>query len=214
MDLQQHAVRLVARRSSRRGDVRSCEGAIRYVRRRQSLILYGMTPYVARLALALGLSCAIGQVAAAQAPPTLPDWSGTWRGTLTNFPTRSNAPAVEVTREIGAMPTADSTCAELRTTYREGGQVRGVKDYKLCRGNGPDDWYVDEGGGLVLAARWLGDALISPFKFDSLLLVSTLRLRGDVLEEEIMTADDKPAIKGPLSLTARSVQRLELRRVR
>ena len=40
-----------------------------------------------------------------------------------------------------------------------------------------------------------------------------MRLRGDVLEEEILTFDDQPAIKGPLSLKARGLQRMELRRV-
>jgi hypothetical protein len=159
---------------------------------------------------------AIGVLAApvaAQEPFDAGAWRGTWRGTLTNLPARPNAPTVEVTRDIGAFPTADSSCAALRTTYREGGMVRGVKDYRLCRGRGPDDWYVDEGGGLTLAARWLGDVLVSTFKYDSLLLISTLRRRGNVLEEEIFTADDRPAQQGPLSLTTRSLQRLRLERV-
>jgi hypothetical protein len=166
------------------------------------------------LSLALSWFLLAGAPAAAQSPSTPGDWSGTWRGTLTSFPSRPNAPAIEVTREIGALPAGDSTCATLRTTYREGGAVRAVKDYRLCRGAGADDWYVDEGGGLTLAARWLGGALVSPFKYDNLVLVSTMRLRGDVLEEEILTVDDQPAIKGPLPLKARNVQRLELRRAR
>jgi len=82
------------------------------------------------------------------------------------------------------MPQADHTCATWRTTYRQGGEVKGVKDYQLCRGDGADDFFVDEGG-VKLAARWIGDALVSPFKAGSLLLVSTVRLRGDVPEERL-----------------------------
>jgi hypothetical protein len=166
-----------------------------------------------RMFAAFALLVSISAPCAAQSPTNAGEWSGTWRGTLINLPTRPNAPAIEVTREIGTIPTTDSTCAALRTTYREGGAVRGVKEYKLCRGHGTDDWYVDEGGGLTLAARWLGDALISPFKYDSLLLISTMRLRDDVLEEEILTVTDRPAVQGPLSLTARGIQRLRMRRV-
>jgi hypothetical protein len=160
------------------------------------------------------LAVAVMAVSAAAQEPSDPGaWRGTWRGTLTNLPARPDAPTVEVTREIGAFPTADSSCTPLRTTYREAGVVRGVKDYRLCRRRGADDWYVDEGGGLTLAARWLGDVLVSTFKYDSLLLISTLRRRGDVLEEEIITADDRPAQPGPLSLKTRGLQRLRLERV-
>lgn len=175
-----------------------------------------MRPIINAMTRTLGVTFAVllaATTAPAQSPSAPGDWSGNWRGTLVNFPARPNAPTIAVTREIGALPVRDSTCAALRTTYREGGAVRGVKDYKLCRGAGVDDWYVDEGGGLVLAARWLGDVLISPFKYDHLILVSTMRLRGDVLEEEILTVDDQPAIKGPLALRARGVQKMELRRV-
>ncbi|MCE2902492.1 MAG: hypothetical protein ACK6DP_20000 [Gemmatimonas sp.] len=166
-----------------------------------------------RLIAAVFILCAPVAPALAQTPSTPDAWHGTWQGTLVNFPGRRDAVPVEVTREIGVLPTADSSCAALRTTYREAGVVRGVKDYRLCRGRGPEDWYVDEGGGLTLSARWLGDALVASFKYDALLLVTTMRLRGDLLEEEILTVDDRPAVQGPLSLGTRSLQRLTLRRV-
>jgi hypothetical protein len=44
-------------------------------------------------------------------------------------------------------------------------------------------------------------------------LISTIRLRGETLEEEILTVDDKPAIKGVLPMTPKMVQKLELKRV-
>ncbi|MDQ8155308.1 MAG: hypothetical protein P3B98_11670 [Gemmatimonadota bacterium] len=111
------------------------------------------------------------------------------------------------------MPARDSSCATLRTRYLEGGVERGVKDYQLCRGEGADDVYIDEGGGVRLTARWIGDALVSPFKYNTRLLIATTRVRGDVMEEEILTVDDQPAVTGVRPLVPRGIQRLELHRV-
>jgi hypothetical protein len=141
-----------------------------------------------------------------------PDLSGVWQGTLRNVPGRADATTVDVTMEIGPLPATDSTCALWRTTYAEGGSVRQVKDYHLCRGAGADDVFIDEGGGTRLSARWIGDALITPFKVGDVLLVSTVRLRGVLLEEEILTVQDRPATPGVQPLVARSIQRLVLRR--
>ncbi|MEQ1605228.1 MAG: prolyl oligopeptidase family serine peptidase [Pyrinomonadaceae bacterium] len=140
-------------------------------------------------------------------------WEGKWTGKLTNLPAKPDAAAVEVTREIGAFPAADNTCTMWKTTYSEAGVVKQVKDYKLCRGMGAADLYIDEGNGVKLPAKLLGDALVSPFKFDNTLLISTVRLRGEVLEEEIVTVDDKPATTGVQPMLAKGIQRLELRRV-
>jgi hypothetical protein len=141
------------------------------------------------------------------------NWAGTWRGPLTNLPPRAGAPSIEVTLEIGPLPTADNTCATWRSTYREGTVVRQVKDFRFCRGAGADALYIDEGDGTKLTARWLGDVLVSPFKYDNILLVSTLRLRDGVLEQEIISVDDKPASKGVVPMLPSSIQRVELRRV-
>jgi hypothetical protein len=141
-----------------------------------------------------------------------PDFSGSWFGELKNYPPRPGAPAVNVKREIGQIPERDNSCAAFKTTYIENGVERAVKDYKFCRGKGANDLYFDEGGGVHLAAQWLGDVLVTPFKYDNVLLVSVLRLRGDVLEEEIYTIPDSDAQKGVAPLAAKSLQRLELRR--
>jgi hypothetical protein len=143
-----------------------------------------------------------------------PDLGGSWQGTLVNYPVRSAAQPVEVTMELGALPVTDSTCVPWKTTYREQGVVRGVKDYRLCRGAGPDEYSVDEGGGVVLPARWLGDVLVSAFKTGSLLLVTHLRVQGDTLTEEIMTIDDKPASEGLVTMRPRGIQRMVLTRKR
>ena len=65
---------------------------------------------------------------------------------------------------------------------------------------------------MKLAARWIGNVLVSPFRIGSLLLVAETRLRDDVLEEEILTIDDRPTASGVESLKPRSIQRLTLRR--
>lgn len=148
---------------------------------------------------------------AAQAAP---DWAGHWRGTLVNLPTRPNAPVVSVALELGALPTADSSCVPWKTTYTERDTVRGVKDYRLCRGSGPADLYVDEGGGVKLSAQLLGDVLVSAFKTGAFLLTTHLRVRGDTLVEEIYSIDDKPATDGLVTMKTRSIQRLTLTRVR
>ena len=158
----------------------------------------------------LVLTTALAAQASAQTTP--PNLTGTWTGTLVNEPARASASRVDVMLEIGPMLTADNTCSAWKTTYSESGVVRQVKDYKLCRGSGPDDLYTDEGGGVRLTARWIGDVLVSPFRVDKVLLVAETRLRGDVLEEEILTIDDQPADKGIQPLKPRSIQRLTLRR--
>jgi hypothetical protein len=143
-----------------------------------------------------------------------PDWTGTWRGSLTNHPARPNAKTVEVVREIGPFPAADNTCTTFKTTYLEAGEVKATKDYRLCRGTGATDLYIDEGDGVKLASKWIGDVLVSPFKYNDLLLIATTRVRGDTMEEEILTVDDKPAIKGVLALNAKGIQRLTFQRVK
>ena len=139
-------------------------------------------------------------------------WEGKWTGKLTNVPAKPESPSVDVTMEIGAFPTSDSACAQWKTTYTEAGRAPTVKDYKICRGSGADDIYIDEGGGVRLTARVIGDSLVVPFKSGNVLLVSTMRLRGEVLEQEILTVDDKPATAGLQSMQAKGIQKIELRR--
>ncbi len=140
-------------------------------------------------------------------------WEGKWKGKLVNVPAKPDATPVEVEREIGAFPTANNTCSMWKTTYTELGVVKQVKDYKLCRGTGADDIYIDEGNGVKLTAKIVGDALVTAFKSGNTLLISTVRLRGETLEEEILTVDDKPATMGVQPMNAKSIQRIELKRV-
>jgi hypothetical protein len=159
------------------------------------------------------LIAVLAAAARAQTHPP-PAVEGEWRGTLVNYPLRAGAPEVEVWRTIGAWPVADSSCTVFRTIYRERGVQRGEKAYRLCRGRGADDLVIDEGDGVRLPSRWIGDQLISPFKYDSTLLISTMRLQADTLIEDILTVADRSAASGVVGLHARGVQRLRLVRVR
>ena len=138
--------------------------------------------------------------------------TGTWAGRLVNLPERPGAAVVDVTVEIGPMPTVADECTGWKTTYRESGVVKQVKDYRLCRTAGPADFVVDEGGGVRLPARWIGDVLVSTFKVGQTLLVTHTRVRGDLLEEEILNMDDRPASTDLVTLVPRGIQRLSLRR--
>lgn len=135
-----------------------------------------------------------------------------------NFPARGAS--VEITREIGPLPATDGQCSLFRTTYAPSGKVPGMtKDYRLCRGKGPDDLFVDEGNNAPkLQARVLGDVLVSAFRVQKkYLLISHMRLRADgVLIEEIFSIRDEDAVTdaaGVESLKMTGIQRLEFRRV-
>lgn len=141
-------------------------------------------------------------------------WEGKWEGKLVNLPAKPGAAPVDVKMEIGPIPVADDTCARWTTSYTESGKPETVKDYKICRGKGPDDLFIDEGAGVRLSARIIGDALVIPFKYGNTLLISTMRLRGETLEEEILTVDDKPATAGVLPMLPKGIQRIELKRVK
>lgn len=169
-------------------------------------------------AAAAALLLAASQVLAqggtpAPASSPVPDWAGTWQGELVNLPPRAGAPTVKVTAQIGPWPTEPGACTPWRKTYESSAHPTMTKDYRLCRGAAAGELYVDEGNGVKLDCRLVGDVLVSPFKYGRLVLVVTTRLRGEVLEEEIVTFEDKPAVEGPLSLDARGIQRVSLRRV-
>lgn len=171
---------------------------------------------VVALALTLG-ACNNNTPPPTNSCPTPPStsWEGKWQGVLVNHPARPDAKRVDVTLEIGPMPTADNTCSPWRKTFvEEGSSTPQVKDYQLCRGQGEQDLYVDEGGGVKLTTRWLGEVLVSPYKYDTLLFMTTTRLRGDVLEDELIMANDRPVVPGGVQvMLPRLIQRTEFKRV-
>lgn len=167
----------------------------------------------AAITAVLLLTVAGGEVAAQSASEPVPAIGGRWEGELTNFPLRPTAPRVRVTVELGSFPVTDNTCVPWKTTYAERDTVRAVKDYQLCRGTGAQDLFVDEGGGVRLKASLLGGVLVSAFKTGPILLLTHLRVDGDMLEEEIVTIDDQPATEGLVTMRTRGIQRLRLTRV-
>ncbi len=150
-----------------------------------------------RFSLMLVCCCLyVGAVTANAQSTQVPDWEGTWRGTLENLPSRPNAPEVEVVREIGAWPQEAEACTRWRTSYVEKGEFKQVKDYKLCKGEAPGVYFVDEGDGIVLSGRLIANQLITPFKYNSILIVSQTSVHDNVMQEDHLSVDDKPAIDG------------------
>ena len=140
-------------------------------------------------------------------------WEGKWRGSLRDIPAKKDAPQIEVELEIGKIPTSDNTCAMWKTSFLEDAVVKQVKDYKFCRGTGIEDLFIDEGNGVKIPVKIIGDSLIATFKTAGMAFVSTMRLRGESLEQEILTIDDKVAGEGVSPLNAKGIQKLEVRRV-
>jgi len=172
-----------------------------------------MTSRSGRAAAVGFLFATLGTLAShAQASASVPDWEGRWRGELVNLPQRPGAAPVTVDAEIGPWPAA-GTCSVWRRSFVSRDHPPVTKDYRLCHGPAQGELHVDEGNGIRLASRLVGDTLLTPFKYGQLILLSSTRLRGEVLEEEIVTVDDKPAVDGPLVLQARGIQRITLRRV-
>jgi hypothetical protein len=175
----------------------------------QEFVLVSKSLIQTMLILSVGISgLSVNTPASAEAPR----WQGLWEGKLENFPVRADAPNISVRREIGPWPEKRGACAALRTIYFEDGAEKGNKNYRLCRRPDSDALYVDEGGGVELSSRLLDDRLISTFKYGTTLLVSVIRVSGDMMEEDIYTARDQPATEGVLPLETRSLQRLILKR--
>jgi hypothetical protein len=120
---------------------------------------------------------------------------------------------LEMTLELGPFPTVDNNCTMWRGTYRQEGRIVNIKDYRLCRRNSDEDLFTDERNGIILDTQWLGGELITPYKFENVFYTAVTRLRGDVLEDEIITVDDNSESKGVQSLRTRAVYRTVMERV-
>ena len=140
---------------------------------------------------------------------TMTEWEGTWEGTLSNYPDILDR-EIDVVMEIGPIPDQYDACATWKTTYSEAGSVVQVKDYRLCSLNGMDEFEIDEGDGVRLKAAWLGGVLTAPFKYGDTLLISRMRLVGEVLEHDIVSMKDLPASEAVVSMMPRNIQRLRL----
>ncbi len=144
------------------------------------------------------------------------DWSGDWIGYATHWPGESPlGPDVQIKFHIGPMPNSDHTCTEWVEHFFANGSKMMAKDYMYCRGKNATDIWIDEGksppspvdSGLRLPSTWMGDMLVSTFKYKGVQLSSTTRLSADgTLTEEMITFTDnvadpsKPTATFPLDL--------------
>jgi hypothetical protein len=100
------------------------------------------------------------------------------------------------------------------STFTEHGIVQLVKDYRFCRGRNATELYIDAGHGVTLSVQRMNDAFIAPFKSQGLFTVSSLRMRVDTLEEEILIVDDKPGDENTLiSMRAISIHLIKMKRI-
>lgn len=142
------------------------------------------------------------------------DWTGTWHGVIETYPEGQLGDGWHKTLVIGSYPMDDHTCTTWNGTFTQQGVPQLSKDYRFCRGNNATDLYIDVGDGTTLGVQWIDHILISPFKSNGLYMVSSLRMRGDTLEEEIITADDKPADgKNLVSMYAHSIHHIQMKRM-
>lgn len=148
------------------------------------------------------------------------DWIGSWRGPLV---TRgSSAVAGDVTMEIAIARTADPQRLDWTVIY-DGPQGRQERPYQLVVRNRDEGRYaIDERNGIVLEARFLGDALYTWFATQgSNIVVREQLVRGsdaDRIEVEFITAVDREVVTTGKDVEVRSlppisVQRASLRRM-
>ncbi|CAF3975488.1 unnamed protein product, partial [Rotaria sordida] len=124
------------------------------------------------------------------------NWTGTWYGATEAYPKGTLGNGWNVTFEIGPYPMVDNNCTMWRSIFKENGTIKLTKDNRFCREHGPDDLYIYDGsGGVKVAVQWIHNMLVSSFKYNGVFAVATMRMRGDILEEEILITGDNPAIK-------------------
>lgn len=68
-----------------------------------------------------------------------------------------------------------------------------TKDYRFCRGQNSSDLYIDTLNGDKLSVQRINHILITAFKQNGFYVISSLRMRHQNLQEEIIMTDDKPA---------------------
>lgn len=142
------------------------------------------------------------------------DWTGTWHGEIAAYPEGQVGDGWHKTLVIGSYPMTDETCTTWNGTITERGVVQISKDYRFCRGHGATDLYVDTGNDGILAVQRISNVIVSPFKHKGVFVVSSLRMRGDTLEEEIIIAEDKPGDENSVvSMRALSMHIIKMKRV-
>ena len=92
--------------------------------------------------------------------------------------------------------------------------MRLTKDYRFCRGQNATDLYVNEGNGGKLLVQRVNGGFVAPFKYNGVFTVSSLRMRADTLEEEILSAEDKPGAENAVvSMRTLSIHLIKMKRM-
>jgi hypothetical protein len=133
---------------------------------------------------------------------------------ITVYPEEAGPTNLEMTLELGPFPTVGNNCTLWRGTYKQQEKVQAIKDYPLCRRNSDEALFTDEGNGIILDTQWIGGALVSPYKFANAFYIAITRMRGDLLEDEILTVDDTDVSKEVQSLRVRAIYHTEMKRVK
>ncbi len=138
-----------------------------------------------------------------------PKWHGTWHGTMTTVNSMDLRRQIAVVFEV--KPIKKSRALTWRMTYGTGDKKL-VKNYKLIpKEKSPGRFLLDEGNGVALPARMVGDVIYSQFKAGDLFLTARYELRGKELHFELTSA--QPQKLGRLKVLAvRVVQSVLLRR--
>ncbi|UJR12916.1 hypothetical protein I4U23_017090 [Adineta vaga] len=142
------------------------------------------------------------------------NWTGTWHGIVDTYPKGELGYGWNVTWEIGTYPMIDNTCTTWRAIYTENDVVQIDKNNQFCRGRDSNDLFIRESGGGKIAVQQIHDELISPFKSQNAFVVVRMRMREDILEEEVLMTDDNPAIENVIvSLRIQSVHKIKMKRM-
>ncbi|CAF1617767.1 unnamed protein product, partial [Rotaria sp. Silwood1] len=136
------------------------------------------------------------------------NWTGTWYGMTKAYPEGTLGTGWNVTFDVGPYPMVDNSCTAWRSIFKENGTITLTKNNRFCRGHGPDDLYIEDGGsGSKVAVQWIHNVLVSSFKYQGVFAVASMRMRGDILEEEIIISGDNPAIENVMVLLLYDVTR-------
>jgi hypothetical protein len=120
----------------------------------------------------------------AQRPVDFPaDFVGEWRGDMVwDRPGQDKPQTVAMSLAIRPNGTADDH--EYRLKYGD----QEPRPYVLRpKDRAKGHWQIDEGGGLVLDAFWVGGALVSAFEVGSQTIVTRLWREGEALVSEMVT---------------------------
>lgn len=125
----------------------------------------------------------------AQPPVEFPaDFVGEWRGEMLWARPEQKEPQT-VAMSLTIRPNGNGEDHEYRLQYGD----QDARPYVLRpKDRAQGHWQIDEGGGLVLDAFWLGGALVSAFEVGSQTIVTRLWREGDAVMSEMVTLQNEP----------------------